>query len=158
MSKSFRSCFAHKSFTYEKDNIIALRGSNANIWSLRKGNGIVILLYLQSEPLYLQSSKPQTHLLNSSNKQRMPTLGANHLSLGINMATKLNYVFVCLLGVFRPTREFFTYMETLPLPVKGCKFWSMLDTYGHWTLRFFLSCHTYCDTGHPFIMVISEYL
>ena len=26
---------------------------------------------------------------------------------------------VCLFGVFRPTREFFTHMDTLPLPVKG---------------------------------------
>ena len=25
-------------------------------------------------------------------------------------------------GVYRPTREFFTHMETSPLPVKGCKF------------------------------------
>ena len=25
-------------------------------------------------------------------------------------------------GVYRPTREFFTLMETSPLPVKGCKF------------------------------------
>ena len=30
--------------------------------------------------------------------------------------------FVCLFGVFRPTREFFTNLETQPLPMKGCKF------------------------------------
>ena len=30
--------------------------------------------------------------------------------------------FVCLFGVFRPTREFFTYMETSPLPMNGYKF------------------------------------
>ena len=29
---------------------------------------------------------------------------------------------VCLFGVYRPTREYFTHMETSPLPVKGCKF------------------------------------
>ena len=29
---------------------------------------------------------------------------------------------ICFFGVFRPTREFFTRMETSPLPVKGCKF------------------------------------
>ena len=28
--------------------------------------------------------------------------------------------FVCLFGVFRPTREFFTQIEKSPLPVKGC--------------------------------------
>ena len=34
-------------------------------------------------------------------------------------------LFVCLFvfwGVYRPTREFFTHIETSPLPVKGCKF------------------------------------
>ena len=31
-------------------------------------------------------------------------------------------VFVCLFGVYRPTREFFTHLETSLLPVKGCKF------------------------------------
>ena len=37
----------------------------------------------------------------------------------------------CLFVVYRPTREFCTHMEALPLPVKGCKFWPMLSTYGH---------------------------
>ena len=63
-------------------------------------------------------------------------------------------VFVRLFGVFRPTREFFTHMETSPLP--GCKFF----TYARhlWPLRSegSLTCHTYCDTGNPFIMNISE--
>ena len=56
-----------------------------------------------------------------------------------------------LFGVYRPTREFFTYMETSPLPAKGCKCWSMLGTHGHW-----VACHTYCETGHPFVLVIAE--
>ena len=43
--------------------------------------------------------------------------------------------FVCLCGVYRPTREFITHMETSPLPVKGCKFWPMLSTLGHWAVR-----------------------
>ena len=38
-------------------------------------------------------------------------------------------------GVFLPTREFFTQMETSPLPVKGCKIWPMLGNYGHWAVR-----------------------
>ena len=29
-------------------------------------------------------------------------------------------LFVCFFGVYRPTREFFTHMETSKLPVKGC--------------------------------------
>ena len=42
---------------------------------------------------------------------------------------------ICLFVVYRPTREFFTHMETSPLPVKGCKFWPMLGTHGHWAVR-----------------------
>ena len=57
-------------------------------------------------------------------------------------------LFLCLFGVFCPTREFFTHLDTLPLRVKDCKFLPMLGTYGHW--------HTYCDTGHSFIIFISE--
>ena len=46
-------------------------------------------------------------------------------------------------------------METSPLPVKGCitlpRHLRSLSSEGS------LAYHTYCDTGHPFIMVISEY-
>ena len=41
------------------------------------------------------------------------------------------------------------------MPVKGCKFWPMLDTWP-FSSEGSLVCNTYCDTGHPFIMVISE--
>ena len=47
-----------------------------------------------------------------------------HIKL-INLLTDgLVYVclFVCLFGVFRPTRELFTHLETSSLPVKDCKF------------------------------------
>ena len=30
-------------------------------------------------------------------------------------------LFICLFVYYRPTREFFTHMETSPLPVNGCK-------------------------------------
>ena len=46
------------------------------------------------------------------------------------------FFLVCFFGVYRPTRKFFTHMETSPLPVEGCKFWPMLGTYGHWAMRF----------------------
>ena len=63
---------------------------------------------------------------------------------------------LCLFVWFFPTREFFTYMQTSPLPVKGCK----LLTYARhsWPLSSegALTCHTHCDTGLPFIMVFSE--
>ena len=55
---------------------------------------------------------------------------------------------VCMFGVFRPTREFLTHMETSSLPVKCCKFWPRHGTHSHWEVR----CHTNCYTGHPFIM------
>ena len=48
-------------------------------------------------------------------------------------------------------------METSPLPAKGCTLWPMLGTHDHWTYsEGSLACHTYCDTGNPFITVISE--
>ena len=54
-----------------------------------------------------------------------------------------------------PIREFFTHMETSPLPVKAANL-----TYARksWPLssESYLTCHTYCDTGLPFIIVISE--
>ena len=42
---------------------------------------------------------------------------------------------LCLFGVLHPTREFFTHMETSPLPVKDCKFWPKPGTHGHWAVR-----------------------
>ena len=36
------------------------------------------------------------------------------------------------------------------------KFWPVLSTDGSWVVNFSSSYHTYCDTGHTFIMVISE--
>ena len=54
-----------------------------------------------------------------------------------------------------PIREFFTHMETSPLPVKAANL-----TYARksWPLssESYLTCHTCCDTGLSFIMVISE--
>ena len=48
-------------------------------------------------------------------------------------------LFVCLfvLGVYCPTREFFTYIETSTslLPVKGCEFKPMLGTNSYWAVR-----------------------
>ena len=61
-------------------------------------------------------------------------------------------------GIFvvcRPTREFFTHMDTAPLLVKVCKCSLMLGTCDHWEVPS-LACHTYCDPEHPFEMAISE--
>ena len=66
--------------------------------------------------------------------------------------------YVDFVFVFRPTREFFTHTKTSLLPVKGCM---QILNYARdpWPLssESSLACHTYCDTGHPIIMVNSEY-
>ena len=59
-------------------------------------------------------------------------------------------------GVYRPTREFFTHMETSPLPVKRCKFLTYARHLWPLSNEGSLMCHIHCDTGLPFIMVISE--
>ena len=41
-------------------------------------------------------------------------------------------MFLCLFGVLRPTREFFCHMETSAFSEKGCTFWPILGTHGHW--------------------------
>ena len=53
---------------------------------------------------------------------------------------EINYWVFCLfacLFVCHPTISisFLTHTETSPLPVKGCKFWPVLDTDGHWAAR-----------------------
>ena len=65
----------------------------------------------------------------------------------------MSFLFVCLFGVLHSNRKLFTHMETSPLPVKGFKFWQMICTHSS---EGTLACHNYCDTGHPFIRVISE--
>ena len=39
-----------------------------------------------------------------------------------NQLTRIHSLFVCLFGRLRPTRYFFTHMETSPSPVKGYTF------------------------------------
>ena len=48
---------------------------------------------------------------------------------------------VCLFvwWIFCPTWEFFNHLETLPLPVKCCKFWRILGTHGFWAVRITLA-------------------
>jgi hypothetical protein len=55
-----------------------------------------------------------------------------------------------LFTVLRPAQEFFTYMETLPLPVKGCKIWAYARRSGPLSREGSLSCHTCCDKGPRF--------
>ena len=46
-----------------------------------------------------------------------------------------------LIRFFHPSREFFTHMETSPLPVINCKVWPMFGAYGHWAVTFFSVPH-----------------
>ena len=63
--------------------------------------------------------------------------------------------FVCLFGVFRPIREFFTQLVRDHCRWRAVNFdqCSALMAIEQW--RFFSVPH-FCDTGHPFIMVIFE--
>ena len=69
---------------------------------------------------------------------------------------KSYFFFVCL-GFFAPQSRIFNSYRDVPLPVKGYNF---LFTYTRhsWPLSSegSFTYHTYCDTGQPFIMVISE--
>jgi hypothetical protein len=55
-----------------------------------------------------------------------------------------------LFTVLHPAQEYFTYMETSPLPVKGCKISAYARHSGPLSREGSLSCHTYCDMGLRF--------
>ena len=59
-------------------------------------------------------------------------------------------IFGLLVWVFRPTWEFFTHMETLPLPMKGCNFMTYIRHSLPLSSEGSLACYTYCNTGLPF--------
>ena len=42
---------------------------------------------------------------------------------------------VCWFVLGLSSLSIFTHMEMSPLPVKGCEFWPMLGTHGHWAVR-----------------------
>ena len=65
------------------------------------------------------------------------------------------FLFVYL-RVFIPLENFFTHMETSAIPMKGLQ----ILTYARHSWPYHnegtLACHTCCDIGPPFIIVISE--
>ena len=65
-------------------------------------------------------------------------------------------MFVCFFGGYRHSVEFFTHMETLPLPVKGCKLWPMLGTLGHWAVRIINVPHQLRQGPMVLMVIISE--
>ena len=52
------------------------------------------------------------------------------------------------------SRIFHSYGD-ITITSEGLQIWPMLGNYGHLAVCL-LACQTYCDTGHPIIMVISE--
>jgi hypothetical protein len=47
-----------------------------------------------------------------------------HAAVGKQHSKPLDIITICLFTVLRPAQEFFTYMETSSLLVKGCKIWT----------------------------------
>ena len=72
----------------------------------------------------------------SGERCRPPPLSIRHWNCQQIEHVHTTYIisFVCLLGFFVPLGNF-SLMGTSSLPVKGCKFWHMLGTYGHWAVR-----------------------
>ena len=66
------------------------------------------------------------------------------------------FFLVCLFGVLRPTWEFFTHIETPPVLVKGFKFLTYSQHLWPLSSDSSLTCYIYYDTGHLFIIIISE--
>ena len=61
---------------------------------------------------------------------------------------------ICVLGVgfSSNSRIFHSHGD---ITINGCKFLPMLVNYGHiLSSDGSLACHTYCDTGHPFISML----
>ena len=74
--------------------------------------------------------------IKSPSGRKLPYLRMAHIQFSPVIVFLLNR------GV-RPTRDFFTHMETSQWTVKSCKFWT-------------LACHIYYDMGHLFITIVSE--
>jgi hypothetical protein len=70
----------------------------------------------------------------------------------INLDILIDWLFT----VIRPAQEFFTYMETSLLPVKGCKILAYARRSGSLSREGSSSCHTSCDTGHQFFSSLIE--
>ena len=59
-----------------------------------------------------------------------------------------------LFGIFRPTREFFTHMETVIITGENLQILTYMYVRHSWPLNSedSLACHTCCDMGHPCII------
>ena len=65
--------------------------------------------------------------------------------------------FVCLFTrIFRPIREFFNLNGDVPITGEGLQILTYVRHLWQLSSEGSLAWHTYCDTGHPFIMGITE--
>ena len=110
------------SWTYHRE-VQSHNGGKDNSISIKHRYYIKYGHYRAQEPLHLRNNTIKISCAHSFLSIYDQALAQNHCSVGY---------FVCVfLGGFRPTREFFTHMETSALPMKSCTFGPMLGTHGH---------------------------
>ena len=89
----------------------------------------IVLVYLKKRWMYFSKV-----FINTTMQTQYKSL-CIRLHLYIQSIPSVVGVFIYFFVVFHPTREFSTYLETCPLPVKGCKILPMLGTQDHWAVR-----------------------
>ena len=71
------------------------------------------------------------------------------------LSLKVNNILVCLFGGFSSHSQVFHSYGDLIITVEGLQMFSYTRHSWQLSSEGSLACHTYCDTGHPFIKVIS---
>jgi hypothetical protein len=74
-------------------------------------------------------------------------LGCNFIIIFSTTILEIYWLIDWLFTVLRSAQEYFTYIETSPLPVKGCKILAYARRSGPLNREGFLSCHACCNTG-----------
>ena len=145
--------------------IYVSKHTNTKPWSVTSSSLLYVLDELFGQPYLTTSSQrppSSTHVVHSTTpvptskstttavttqrtapvviNQTSATSGNYHTNSDMllwyrNRLRMFYFLFVCLFKGYRYTREFFTHIETSPLPVKGFKFWPMLGSHGHWAVR-----------------------
>ena len=109
-------------------------------WNVRKRTPQVFLKYgtffLDFHIVNICIISYGTYHINQTRLGRL-LLIINHLSISMYppFVNVLTFTDVWFFVVLHPTREYFTHMETSPLPMKDFKFWTILGTHGHWPVR-----------------------
>ena len=72
------------------------------------------------------------------------------------LSLNVNNILVCLFGSFSSHSQVFHSYGDLIITVEGLQIFSYTRHSWQLSSEGSLACHTYCDTGHPFIKVISD--